>query len=292
MNKQHVLEVARDMIGVDASQPDQMDVITEKRWTEKVKGKKYSWCGDFATYCLMVAGCLDGGALNRVSLNGKWVPGDNIARLVRWARAHNAMITLTEAEPGDLVILANSNGDHIGIMSRPLEGGRFGTVDGNSRFESVFENDRAMDDKPIRCCIRTDELVTQNLSDVNGLFRPFPIPDLGYGPQDTLVFPLGWWYSQRPNGFMHWVLNPKELRLQQIAALNGRVDPSSQPFMRPHPLNEDNLRAMAREVAGLSKVPDSIDELLTFLRQKTGPSITSVVEDDAFSVTFIEGKED
>jgi hypothetical protein len=45
----------------------------------------YSWCGDWVTYHLERAGCRHAPALNRESLNGKWVPGMNLTFLRAWA---------------------------------------------------------------------------------------------------------------------------------------------------------------------------------------------------------------
>lgn len=61
--------------------------VTEKR-RSRYKGKKrvffYSWCGDWVTYHLMKAGCRSR-SLNRVEINGKWRPGQNLNMLRIWA---------------------------------------------------------------------------------------------------------------------------------------------------------------------------------------------------------------
>jgi hypothetical protein len=108
----------------------------------------YSWCGDWVTYHLERAGCRHGPALNRQSLNGRWVPGMNLTYLRAWAGEpalrHRADLTgRFENDPssgygperavswhawdngsdvcvdgyapalGDLVITPRKNGDHI-----------------------------------------------------------------------------------------------------------------------------------------------------------------------------------
>ncbi|HEX2878095.1 MAG TPA: hypothetical protein VHO25_01035 [Polyangiaceae bacterium] len=63
--------------------------ITEGRRTLKNKDGTtkvfYSWCGDWVTHHLELAGCFHGLALNRASLNGKWVPQMNLTWLRTWA---------------------------------------------------------------------------------------------------------------------------------------------------------------------------------------------------------------
>jgi len=101
---------------------------------------RYGWCGDFATYCCMQGGVLDGSILNRASLNnGKWTPGDNLARLERWARSVGAARSVMEVAAnrdqvtgGDLVIFSRPDGDHIGMFERWTAAGEFSSLDGNS----------------------------------------------------------------------------------------------------------------------------------------------------------------
>jgi hypothetical protein len=137
--------------GIHEWNPNLMRVTEGRRTIKNPDGTTkvfYSWCGDWVTYHLERAGCLHGPALNRQSLNGRWVPGMNLTFLRAWAGEpalrHNAELTRRFQEDpssgfgpnrsvsfhawdnqadvcvdgyspvlGDLVICARKNGDHI-----------------------------------------------------------------------------------------------------------------------------------------------------------------------------------
>jgi hypothetical protein len=86
--------------------------ITEGR--ESSPGHYYGWCGDYVTYCLMVAGCRDPFLINRKAIRGSWAPGRNIADLLDGARKYGALTSY--ANPGDIFICEAPKGDHVAIV--------------------------------------------------------------------------------------------------------------------------------------------------------------------------------
>jgi len=123
--------------------PDLLE-ITEGRHTTIVSDGStlfYSWCGDWVTYHLEKAGCLNPHALNRISVRGCWIAGYNLTLIRAWAgdpRAlRNPVHDLIKDDPsalqswhewdnvqdvcsdgyvpqrGDLLVLPRKNGDHI-----------------------------------------------------------------------------------------------------------------------------------------------------------------------------------
>lgn len=198
MTKTDLISFAVSRIGVSPSNDlPELRKITEDRCFERPGGRQYAWCGDFATYCLMCCGCQDGGALNRVALNGKWTPGDNIARLVRWAKGHQQFCDLDQVEPGDIIIFANTTGDHICFAESILDGsGNYTTIDGNSG-NIVARNRRVKGNKPIRCCINTAMLIQQHVAPMPGEKMPFPMPPVDLIPAEwtTVPFPVGMYYD-------------------------------------------------------------------------------------------------
>lgn len=200
MNKRELIEFAAARIGVSPqSDLAELERITESRCHERPGGKQYAWCGDFATYCLMCCGCHDGGALNRVALNGKWKPGQNISMLVAWAKGYQQFVDFGDAEAGDIVIFANNTGDHICFLEQPVtSSGAYTTIDGNSG-NIVARNSRQRGNKPIRCCISTGMLLEQSVKpgEQPAVF-PLPMIDLNDlssvglgGVNPTVVFPVG-----------------------------------------------------------------------------------------------------
>jgi hypothetical protein len=155
MEKAKLLDIGMQYKGVSRYvRPADLNAITEGRTQGNAS---YAWCGDFATFVLDKAGVRDGEALNRVSINGKWVPGDNLARLQRWAASHAAWSgVLKTAQPGDLLIMARPNGNHIGyvIQLNPLI-----TLDGNGWNAEVHVTTRTPDE-PVLGVIDTQQLLT------------------------------------------------------------------------------------------------------------------------------------
>lgn len=200
MNKLDLIVFASDRVGVSPqTNMVEMERITESRCHERPGGKQYAWCGDFATYCLMCCGCHDGGALNRVALNGKWKPGQNIAMLVAWAKGYQQFIDFEAAEAGDIIVFANNTGDHICFLEKPMSGsGAYVTIDGNSG-NVVARNSRFRGNKPIRCCISTGMLLEQSVKPsspyVTFPFPPVPTSSMGIPSlpsfDPVFVFPVG-----------------------------------------------------------------------------------------------------
>jgi hypothetical protein len=142
------------LIGVSgAKDPVTLDLITERRWRETTPGGRYAWCGDFTSYLAEHAGCQNGSALNRVSLNGTWVPGDNITRVVRWAQ-HNGFIgNRDNATPGDFIVTPRTSGDHIAIISG-RSSTEFELINGNGMNAEVSPSKRLIS-APTRWIIQT-----------------------------------------------------------------------------------------------------------------------------------------
>lgn len=102
--------------------------------------KKYGWCGDFITWVLSqpAIAVRRGSILNRAELNGKWMPGDTLARFDRWAKNAGASHTYGEVvsnvyspSSGDIVILNTPKGGHICFFKSWISGTAFRSIDGN-----------------------------------------------------------------------------------------------------------------------------------------------------------------
>lgn len=92
--------------------------ITEGRYGEVLPdGSTYSWCGDFPTWLYARAGCTQPEALNRKEIAGRWVPGDNIARLVRYSSALSLYKRdLRNASLGSAVVTEREKGNHVAVL--------------------------------------------------------------------------------------------------------------------------------------------------------------------------------
>lgn len=133
MDRNRLLSIALSLVGVGPSTASaSYNLITEGRRSSPKR--YYGWCGDYVTYCLMLAGVVDGSILNREVLNGEWVPGDNLARIERWAKKAGAMRNHF-AVPGDVIVNPRSDGDHIAlILSTPAGPSRqWKTLNGNGK---------------------------------------------------------------------------------------------------------------------------------------------------------------
>lgn len=149
--------------------------ITEGRrdWPDATgKMRHYGWCGDFVTWVLYTAGVRNGRLLNRQSLNGKWVPGDNLARIERWARRAGAFVPLTgdpklitaasKAKPGDIIVFFRSDGDHIAFVEDSgATSGDLVTIDGNSTGGLVSRNHHRSLSSYIRYIVDVDYIATK-----------------------------------------------------------------------------------------------------------------------------------
>lgn len=151
------------------SDPNMMQLITEGRYTYvSPQGVHYGWCGDFATYLAEFAGSANKGALNRVSLNGTWVPGSNLTMLSGWATRTNAKYKDGRvSRVGDYIIIPRSQGDHIALIVG-REGDDVILMNGNGQMGAVSLSRRKTWD-PAREYIMTDELF-DGLSDIHGLY--------------------------------------------------------------------------------------------------------------------------
>jgi hypothetical protein len=164
--------------------------LTEGRadWTSPDgKVHHYGWCGDFVTYVLSRVGVMDGRVLNRAELNdGKWTPGDNLARIQRWAKEHGAIVEVdavredpTLLDHGDIAIFVRTDGDHIAFFEGWLAAGSFSTLDGNSYGRICKRNGRQLvpdtNQMPIRHFIRITDmpLNTTGIADSGDLMENF-----------------------------------------------------------------------------------------------------------------------
>jgi hypothetical protein len=182
MRSAQLIDIATGYLGVSRiNRRPELVEITEGRVNDS---ESYAWCGDFATFVLMKAGVTDGSALNRASIAGKWTPGDNLARLQRWASTHNSWSTkLSDAVIGDYLIIVRNAGDHIGLVRSvdPIV-----TIDGNGWNAEVHSTARASGSFQIRGVVKTQALLDAVSSGYTWT-QPSPI-DPGRGIPTTLVF--------------------------------------------------------------------------------------------------------
>jgi len=164
--------------------------LTEGRadWTgSDGEVRHYGWCGDYITYVLSRVGVMDGSILNRAELNdGKWTPGDNLARVQRWAKLTGSIIELDAVRddpalllPGDIVIFIRPDGDHIAFWEEWLAAGSFSSLDGNSYGRICKRNGRQLvpgaNQMPIRHFIRITDmpLNSTGIADSGDLLKNF-----------------------------------------------------------------------------------------------------------------------
>lgn len=144
--RKRVVPIAQDVCDQHLREGDPLQVeITEGRkdWhDENGNLKSYSWCGDTVTWIYARAGCNEPKALNRIETAGKWLPGDNIDRLVSWAQKHEvayggprAAAYLPMAKAGDVIVLDRPNGGHVGLFKQLIDGSSFITFDGNTMYD-------------------------------------------------------------------------------------------------------------------------------------------------------------
>jgi hypothetical protein len=176
LNRNQVLATASQFLGVGPEHDRSCYLqITESRadWqAPDGSTRHYGWCGDLATAVLMLCGVTRGDVLNRAALNnGKWTPGDNLARLTRSIGSTGGLITQPSVrldpdlvQPADLVIFSRPDGDHIAFFSHWLAAGEFETIDGNSWGRVVKRNFRHLVDHPgempVRHFLSIDHLPT------------------------------------------------------------------------------------------------------------------------------------
>lgn len=295
-SKLQLLQMAANRIGVSPSSDiDEMDRITERRHRERPGGQQYAWCGDFASYILMLSGCHDGGALNRVALNGSWQPGDNIARLVRWAKGYNQFVSFADAEQGDIIIFANDTGDHICFLEQKADaGGIFYTIDGNHG-NVVARAQRGVGNKTVRCCISTGMLIAQTApTRTPEEWTPFPIPEIPDASKlpDVLPFPIGWHYSEKADGRIDWTGSPwlesyggeKSFDGSQLTAI-GRQ------FGMGIVASPSNLMALAGSL-GIEIGFDTVVNMLRGLVKFNMPRISSPTDTIQLDVPYTDGVEE
>lgn len=295
-SKSQLIQIAADRIGVSpTSDIEEMDRITERRHRERPGGNAYAWCGDFATYVLMLAGCHDGGALNRVALNGKWQPGDNIARLVRWAKGYNQFVTFTAAEQGDIIIFATGNGDHICFLDQPPDGGGiFYTIDGNHG-NVVARAKRTVGVREIRCCISTGMLIQQTApSYTSGSWIPFPVPELPTAlPAGTeLPFPVGWHYREDQLGSLGWSGWPWLEENSDERCFDGsRLTDFGRRMGLGIPVTPAGLAALAGSL-GVALTIGPVTDMLAALVAQNGPRIMSPTDTITLGASIVDGVEE
>lgn len=132
------------------------------RYSQIAEGRgmnaSYGWCGDAVTACLMWAGCRDGNILNREELNGIWVPGDNLQRIIRYAKKAGTWVPASNAAPPvpyAVFFKSTNNGDHTGFVTS-VRDREFSTIDGNSVGGVVARNNRIWDEKSYRGWVKPE----------------------------------------------------------------------------------------------------------------------------------------
>lgn len=145
--RDRAIVIARDLASRHVAKGSQcyMD-ITEGRtdWSDAQGGtRRYSWCGDFVTYVLMMAGIVDGEFLNRAALRGgNWRIGENISMLLQRGRQLGvalegpaalsyAQSRTSEAMGADVYIMQAPAGGHVGLIAVAQTPNAIWTYDGN-----------------------------------------------------------------------------------------------------------------------------------------------------------------
>lgn len=225
------------------SNRDELQRICENRWTPRLSDKypiAYSWCGDYASYVLMLAGCRDGSALNRVAVRGSWKPGWNIEMLVDWAKAHGQWRkdSVDYAQQGCYVVLHRPNGDHIGLIEG-VSISHIDTIDGNGWGGIVTRTHRERVNTPIRGWFSTDLLLSQGLpppppgTEVPPPWLPFPPPNPSVPPPPIPWIPA-WvsdWLKANPFPSGFWQASSESSTLPQTAGLEEVIS-CGQRFIR------------------------------------------------------------
>lgn len=216
-----IIDVARPLVGVGPDRPDALDAITEGRWRQS----RYAWCGDYPTYCAMVAGCMDATALNRVAVAGYWQPGYNIARLVNWAQrsehwyaGRDWLSNREPCQPGDFLVTPREGGDHIAIIDGV--GGRYvRLLNGNGWMGRVSASERPLSE-PVVGRIATGALVAP----------AWRIPPVAIPMRRTQASEPWWQYAQALGAFSTswWVAVASTQRLTPVA--QAIVRPDSKPL--------------------------------------------------------------
>jgi len=166
--RQRIIEIADEFVqkGIGPEHGRECYLrITEGRADWKTPDgtvRHYGWCGDLVTFVLSRIGVLDGRILNRAELNnGKWTPGDNLARLQRWGKGNDAIISVdavrddpTLLKAGDIVVFVRQDGDHIAFFEDWTAAGQFTSLDGNSFGRICKRNGRQLVHAPNAMPIR------------------------------------------------------------------------------------------------------------------------------------------
>lgn len=92
-------------------------------WIETYKNRSFEWCGAFAAWAWAES-------LSPAVRRSSWA---STYRLRTWAQDTTRELELSEARPGDVLIIGErkSWGDHIAILER-VEGGTYHTIEGNA----------------------------------------------------------------------------------------------------------------------------------------------------------------
>lgn len=154
-----MVDTAMRLKGVSKqNRPEVLSAITEGRYMyTSPDGVPYGWCGDFVTYLAALHGSMNTEALNRVSVRGSWLPGQNLTLLSSWAnRTGAAYHDGRVSRVGDFIIIPRVQGNHIAIII----GRTAKTVllmNGNGMMGAVSQSERGVDE-PVVEYIMTDGL--------------------------------------------------------------------------------------------------------------------------------------
>lgn len=146
------------------------ELITEGRTSAKRPDGSvitYSWCGDFVSYVLMIAGATRRECLNRIATRGAWVPGKNISMLYECAKVGGAAYEgasgyarIRENHPGDIIVLNTDHGvgggGHTCFLGSVLSASTLVTWDGNSVGGCSYVRTRALGTQKVAWVLDVD----------------------------------------------------------------------------------------------------------------------------------------
>lgn len=173
-----MIAFARTLIGVGPNSDTQRYLeMTEGRqdWVQDGQKRKYAWCGDYVTFVLSRAGVQDGTLLNRAEINGKWLPGGNIAMIIAWAQKRGVWRTnFHELTDGSIYVQKRDAGDHIGFVA-DASLATVTTLDGNSYYNVVAQNQKAVNNATCHGFLRCEDIPCDDSVELPGLWG-LPMP--------------------------------------------------------------------------------------------------------------------
>lgn len=138
-------ELASAGIGTPPPPDDRYYTITEGRPSGVGKpATGYSWCGEFASYVLMMSGLYDPNMINRTRVRGAWYPGMNIAMLDWGSDYYGAKLVGNDAlrlvasctgdNGGHVVVMVREGGGHVGFLDQSIDNTTYWSLDGNGLY--------------------------------------------------------------------------------------------------------------------------------------------------------------